>query len=78
VVANIDIQRKEGQPAWVWIAVVVGLIVLAAVIWAVMSNRDDRDDAQLRRDTVPAARDTPVGWLDPARDAMPEYVVLLG
>jgi hypothetical protein len=77
-VANIDLQRKEGPSPWVWIAAVVGLIVLAAVIWAVMSNRDDRDDVRMQRDTVPAARDTPVGWIDGSGEAVPEYIVLLG
>jgi hypothetical protein len=76
--ADIDIQRKEGQPAWVWIAAVVGVLVLAGIIWAVMSNRDDHDDAQMRRDTIPAARDTPVGWLEHGRDAVPDYLTLLG
>jgi hypothetical protein len=71
-VADIDIQRKEGQPAWVWIAAIVGLLVVAAVIWAVTSNRDDRDDARMQRDTVPAARDTPIGWTDGWDEAMPE------
>jgi hypothetical protein len=73
--ANIDLQRKEGQPPWVWIAAIVGLLAVVAVIWAVTSNRDD---ARMQRDTVPAARDTPVGWIDGSDSAMPEYIVLLG
>jgi hypothetical protein len=77
-VANIDLQRKEGQPPWVWIAAIVGLIIVAAIIWAAMSNRDDRGDARIHRDTVPAARDTIVGWNDGSGQAMPEYIVLLG
>jgi hypothetical protein len=76
-VADIDIQRKQGQPAWVWIAAIVAVLALAGVIWAVMANRDDADDARMHRDTVPAARDTPVGWLERGNDAMPD-VVLLG
>jgi hypothetical protein len=66
-VADIDIQRKEGQPAWVWIAAVVGLLLLAVIIWAVMSNGDDDGDAWMQRDTVPAVRDT----FPAARDTMP-------
>jgi hypothetical protein len=77
-VANIDLQRKEGQPPWVWIAAIIGLIIVAAIIWAAMSNRDDRGDDRLRRDTVPAARDTIVGWIDDSGEALPEYIVLLG
>jgi hypothetical protein len=76
-VANIDLQRKEGQPPWIWIAAIVGLVVVVAVIWAVTSNRD-RGDARIQPDTVPAARDTPVGWIDGSGEAMPEYMVLLG
>jgi len=75
-VADIDLQRKEGQPPWVWIAAIVGLIVVAAVIWAVTSDRDDRVDAPMQRDTVPAARDTPVGWMDGSGEALPEYVLI--
>lgn len=76
--ADIDVQRKQGQPAWVWIAAIVGLLAVVAVIWALASNRDDRDDAQIRRDTVPAVRDTPVGWIDGSGEAMPEHIVWLG
>jgi multidrug resistance efflux pump len=76
-VADIDIQKKQGQPAWVWVAAVVAIVALAGVLWAVMANRDDADDARMHRDTVPAARDTPVGWLDPANATRPD-VVLLG
>jgi hypothetical protein len=75
-VADIDIQKKEGQPAWVWVAAVVAILALAGVLWAVMANRDDTRDAGMRRDTVPAARDTPVGWLERAYDAIPEGVRL--
>jgi hypothetical protein len=77
-VADIDVQRKQGQPAWIWIAAIVGLLAVVAVIWAVTSNRDDRDDTRMPRDTVPAARDTPVGWLDASDEAMPEHFVRLG
>jgi hypothetical protein len=77
-VANIDLQRKEGQPPWVWILAIVGLLVVVAVIWAVMSNGDDRGDTRMQRDTVPAARDTPVGWMDGSGEARPEYIVVLG
>jgi hypothetical protein len=76
VVADIDIQEKQGQPTWVWIAVIVGVLALIAVIWALMSNGDDRADTMMPRDTVPAARDTLIGSLDRADDTMPEYVVL--
>jgi hypothetical protein len=68
-VADIDIQKKEGQPAWVWVAAIVGILALAAVLWAVMADRDDTGDARMQRDTVPAARDTPVGWLERTHDA---------
>jgi hypothetical protein len=76
-VANIDLQRKDGQPPWVWIAAVVGLLVVVAVIWAVTSNGDDRADTRMQRDTVPAPRDT-IGRIEGSGEAMPEYIVLLG
>jgi nitrogen fixation-related uncharacterized protein len=75
-VAEIDIQEKRGQPAWVWVAVAIGLLAVIAVIWALMSGGDDRDDTRMRQDTVPAARDTPFGSLDRPRDASPEFVVM--
>jgi hypothetical protein len=76
-VANIDLQRKEGQPPWVWIVAIVGLIAVVAVIWAV-TRTDDRGDTRMQRDTVPAVRDTPVGWIDGAGETMPGDIVLLG
>jgi hypothetical protein len=75
-VADIDIQKKEGQPAWVWIAAVVAILALAGVLWAVLGDRDDTRDDGMRRDTLPAARDTPVGWLERTHDVLPEGVVL--
>jgi hypothetical protein len=77
-VADIDVQRKQGQPAWIWIAAIVGLLAVVAVIWTLASSRDDRDDTRIRRDTVPAARDTPIGWIDGAGEATTEHIVLLG
>jgi hypothetical protein len=77
-VADIDIQEKRGQPTWVWIVAIIALVAVVAVIWALVSNGDDRTDGRLQRDTVPAARDTPVGWLDRADDAMPEFVLASG
>jgi hypothetical protein len=74
--AEIDIQEKRGQPMWVWVAAIVALLAFAAVIWALMSNGDDRDDTVMPRDTVTGAQDTLIGSLDRTDDAMPEYVVL--
>jgi nitrogen fixation-related uncharacterized protein len=74
--ADIDIQEKRGQPAWVWVAVAIGVLALIAVIWALTSGRDDRDDTRIRQDTVPAARDTPFGSLDRPHDTSPEFVVM--
>jgi hypothetical protein len=73
--AEIDIQEKRGQPMWVWILGIVALLVLAGVIWALMANRDDRDDARMQRDTVPTAPGTPTSELDRADDTVLAYVV---
>jgi hypothetical protein len=54
--AEIDIQEKRGQPMWVWIAAIVALLVVAGVVWALVANNDDRDDATMRQDTVPTMR----------------------
>jgi hypothetical protein len=56
--AEIDIQEKRGQPAWVWILAALALLVLVGVIWALTRNGNDRDDAMMYQDTVPAAWDT--------------------
>jgi hypothetical protein len=64
--AEIDIQEKRGQPAWVWILAALALLVLVGVIWALTRNGNDRDDA-MYQDTVPAAWDT----VPAARDTLP-------
>jgi hypothetical protein len=73
--AEIDIQEKQGQPMWVWVLGILALLVLVGVIWAVMRNGDDRDEARMYQDTVPPARDTLISGLDRADDAVAEYVV---
>jgi hypothetical protein len=74
--AQIDIQKKEGPPTWVWIVGVIALLVVVGVVWAVMANNNDRDDTRMHQDTVPAAQrgTTPTSGLDPAAD-MGTYVV---
>ncbi len=58
--ADIDVERKSGPPAWMWI---VGLILLALIIWAIVSMMG-RDDTR----TVPPLTDTAVAPMgtDPA------------
>jgi hypothetical protein len=70
--AEIDIQEKRGQPAWVWILAALALLVLVGVIWALTRNGDDRD-TMMYQDTVPAARDTLPGARDTPmrRDTLP-------
>jgi hypothetical protein len=65
--AEIDIQKKSGPPAWIWIAVALGVLLLIGVIWAVTQNGDTRDREAMPADTV---RDTaPATWdTDPAAD----------
>jgi hypothetical protein len=73
--AQIDIQKKEGPPTWVWIAGALALLVLVGVLWAVMSNGDDRDDTRMHQDTLPAEQrgTTPTSGLD--RDDVAGYLV---
>jgi hypothetical protein len=79
--AQIDIQEKQGQPMWVWIAAIVALLVVGGVIWALMRNGDDRDDARMHqdtvpwRDTVPAAPRTPTSGIERTDDAVLAYLV---
>jgi hypothetical protein len=80
--AEIDIQEKRGQPMWVWIAAIIALLVVAGVVWALVANNDDRDDATMRQDTVPTMRqDTvptrpgaPTSGLDRAHDVVLAFV----
>jgi hypothetical protein len=70
--AEIDIQKKKGQPAWVWILGVVALLVVVGVIWAVTRDNDTHDDPGVRQDTVPAqTTGLPAGY-----DAPPIYLAL--
>jgi hypothetical protein len=50
-VADIDVERKSGPPAWMWI---LGLILLALIIWAIVSmmGRDDTRTVAPLTDTV--------------------------
>jgi hypothetical protein len=70
--AEIDIQKKEGQPAWVWIAGVVALLVVIGVIWAVTRDDDTYDDPGVRQDTVP----TETTGLPAGYDAPPIHLAL--
>lgn len=49
--AEINIEKKSGPPAWIWI---VGVVVLALIAWAVISmmGGDDRDDWTTAQDTA--------------------------
>lgn len=79
--AQIDIQEKQGQPMWVWIAAIVALLVVGGVIWALTRNGDDRDDARMYqdtvpgRDTVPTAPRTPTSGIDRPDDAVLAFLV---
>jgi hypothetical protein len=73
--AQIDIQEKQGPPPWVWIAGIVALLVVVGVIWALMANGDDRDDATMRQDTVPTAPEMPTSAIDRPDDAALPYIV---
>jgi hypothetical protein len=65
--AQIDIQKKEGPPTWVWIAGVVALLVVVGVVWALVANDGDRDDTRMHQDTLPAEQGTiPTSGLDRA------------
>ena len=62
--AEIPIQRKEGRNVW---PLLLGLIVLAAVLWFVVARRNTNDTATtIRADSAAAAsgrvtRDSAVG-----------------
>jgi D-alanyl-D-alanine carboxypeptidase len=56
-VADIDVERKSGPPVWMW---VLGLLLLALIIWAIVSmmDRDDTRDVLPATDTIGTMRDT--------------------
>jgi hypothetical protein len=72
--AEIDIQEKRGQPTWVWIAGIVAVLVVAGVLWALLANGDDRDNATMRQDTVPTTPAAPTSGLDGAPDVLLTFV----
>jgi hypothetical protein len=47
--ADIDIQKKQGPGVWPW---VIGVAVLALVVWGVAQMFDTRDDRALVDDTT--------------------------
>ncbi len=55
--ADIDVERKSGPPIWMW---VLGLLLLALIIWAIVSmmDRDDTRVAGPMTDTVGTTWDT--------------------
>ncbi len=57
LVADIDVERKSGPPIWMW---VLGLLLLALIIWAIVSmmDRDDTRDVLPMTDTVGTTWDT--------------------
>jgi hypothetical protein len=63
-VADIDVERKAGPPVWMWI---LGLLLLALIIWAIVSmmGRDDTRTVAPLTDTAVA----PVGMTDPGTTA---------
>jgi hypothetical protein len=63
-VADIDVERKAGPPIWMWI---LGLLLLALIIWAIVSmmGRDDTRTVAPMTDTAVA----PVGMADPVAPA---------
>jgi hypothetical protein len=56
-VADIDVERKSGPPVWMW---VLGLLLLALIIWAIVSmmDRDDTRDVVPMTDTIGTTWDT--------------------
>lgn len=74
--ADIDVQRREGAPIWLWL---VGAALLALLIWAIfaMTGRDDdqigmvQDTTMVATETAPLTTPEPVGAV-PA--AVTEYM----
>lgn len=72
--AEIEIQKKEGPPAWIWIVGILALLVLVGVIWALTQGGDDRDRDQDR------ARGDTIGsyMVEPAELSAPDFVTFGG
>ncbi len=72
--AEIEIQKKEGPPAWIWVVGILALLVLVGVIWALTQGGDDRD-----RDQDRARGDTIGSYLvEPADFVAPAFVTFSG
>ena len=73
--AEIDIQKKQGPPAWAWILGLIALLVVIGVVWAVMGTDDDRAATMVGQDTVTAVQDTVARVdRDRANGAVAEYL----
>lgn len=75
--ADIDVQRREGAPIWLWL---VGAALLALLIWAIfaITGRDDEQIGMVQDTTMVAATETaPVvtpAPVDGAPAALTEYM----
>jgi len=71
--AEIDVQKKEGPPAWIWIVGILALLVLVGVIWALTQGDDrDRDQDRARGDTIGSY------IIEPAEFGAPDFVTFGG
>lgn len=62
--ADIDVQRREGAPIWLWL---VGAALLALLIWAIfaMTGRDDDQIGMVQDTTMMAAETAPITTPEP-------------
>lgn len=65
--ADINVQRKQGTPGWVWLLVLLALALLAWLLWGLLAGDDEPEVA----DTVPAATAPAVVPVVPADPAAP-------
>ncbi|MFW5955699.1 MAG: hypothetical protein ACOCSK_03055 [Rhodothermales bacterium] len=42
--AKIDVERKGGTPAWVWVVAILVIVLLVLALWALLGDRDEPVD----------------------------------
>jgi hypothetical protein len=78
VMAEIHVQARRhprSNPAWMWTWLIVGILIIAAVAYYVLANKDKADDANNNKD-LQNQRNTPMpGAAIPQQSSGNTYVL---
>ena len=76
--AEIHVQARRharSNPAWMWTWIIVGILIIAAVVYYVYANKNEADDASNKQD-LQNQRNTPMpGAAVPQQSSNMTYVM---